>query len=227
MEEILGGQLAVFVLAVICGVLFRYIGLPSLVGQVGAGLLVGASGLLGSRDVEVLRMMGDLGITLLLFLVGLEMNWKELHKVGKNAVLIFLGQTVLTILLFVGLSLAGLRLDVLRAILLAIALTFSSTIVVVKMLSEKKNLNSFSGKLSLAILLLQDMLAIFLLAVLPSFSEGIHMSVLWWLGIKLIALFVVRGSAYGRKSVWSFGRSSQLPCRFKSFNYLGTFPDNK
>ena len=65
MEEILGGQLAVFVLAVICGVLFRYIGLPSLVGQVGAGLLVGASGLLGSRDVEVLRMMGDLGITLL------------------------------------------------------------------------------------------------------------------------------------------------------------------
>ena len=187
----MGGQLAVFVLAVICGVLFRYIGLPSLVGQVGAGLLVGASGLLGSRDVEVLRMMGDLGITLLLFLVGLEMNWKELHKVGKNAVLIFLGQTVLTILLFVGLSLAGLRLDVLRAILLAIALTFSSTIVVVKMLSEKKNLNSFSGKLSLAILLLQDMLAIFLLAVLPSFSEGIHMSVLWWLGIKLIALFVV------------------------------------
>jgi len=60
------------------------------VGQVGAGLLVGASGLLGSRDVEVLRMMGDLGITLLLFLVGLEMNIREIKHTGKAVIKLFL-----------------------------------------------------------------------------------------------------------------------------------------
>ncbi len=191
MEEFLGGQLAVFVLAVISGVLFRYLGLPSLIGQVGAGLLVGASGLLGQGDVETLKTMGSLGITLLLFLVGLEMNWKELRKVGKNALLIFLGQTVLTIVLFGGISAIGLRLDTLQSVLLAIAFTFSSTIVVVKMLSEKKNLNSFSGKLSLGILLLQDMLAIFLLALLPGFRDGVDLNVLWRLGLQMLGLFFV------------------------------------
>jgi len=190
MEEIFSGQLAVFVFAVVCGVLFRYIGLPSLVGQVGAGLLVGVSGLLGRGDVEVLKALGSFGITLLLFLVGLEMNWHELRKVGKSTLFIFLGQTVLIVGLFFGFGKIVFGLSDLGSLFIAIALAFSSTIVLVKMLSEKKNLNSFSGKLSLGVLLLQDMLAIVLLAVLPGFKEGISLSILGWLGLKLLILFI-------------------------------------
>jgi len=189
--EFLGGQLAVFVLAVVMGILFRYLGLPSLIGQVGVGFLVGLSGLLGQHDVELMKFLGDFGITLLLFLVGLEMNWKELRKVGKQAVFIFLGQTTFVILLFALINTIGMGQGMIGSWLIAIALTFSSTIVVVKMLSEKKNLSSFSGRLSLGLLLLQDMMAILLLSILPSFSTGIDLGQLGWLWLKIVGLFLV------------------------------------
>src|SRR3989339_1050259 len=135
MPEILGGQLMVFVLAVCGGVLFRFIGLPSLVGQVGAGVLVGISGWLGRGDVELLRSMGDFGVALLLFLVGLEMNWRELKQMGRKSLFFFGGQTlsVIAVLAAVGTVVFALPFD--KAILLSMALSFSSTIVVVKTLS--------------------------------------------------------------------------------------------
>lgn len=191
MVEILGGQLAVFVLAVVSGVLFRYLGMPSLIGQVAAGLVVGSSGVLGQRDIELMRMLGNLGITLLLFLVGLEMNWKELRKVGKASLTIFAGQTVLVMGMFVVVSKLGLGMEVVRSVLFATAMTFSSTIVVVKMLSEKKNISSYSGRISLGVLLLQDLLAIILLAVLPGFKEGIDSSIFFMLMLKVGSLFLL------------------------------------
>jgi len=189
--EVLDSQLVVFVLAVLSGILFRYLGMPSLIGQVTAGLLIGMSGFLGQKDVEVIKMMGNFGITLLLFLVGLEMNWMEIKKVAKSALGIFTGQTLLTMLFFVALMRLGLRQEMVTAVLLAVALSFSSTIVVVKILSEKKNLNSFPGKLSLGILLLQDMLAVVLLAVLPGFKNGVDWMMFGELILKIIGLFVL------------------------------------
>ena len=190
MDVFLVNLMIVFSVAVFFGIIFRYIGLPSVVGQVLAGFVIGLSGLLGSQSIESLRLMGSLGVTLLLFLVGLEMNLREIKNTGWTVIKIFLFQTVLLGLLFFIFSGLLLKLNIVSSLLLATALTFSSTIVVVKILSEKRDLSSFSGKLSLGILLLQDMLAIFVLVLLPGFSHGFDLSALGSLSIKILVLFL-------------------------------------
>lgn len=179
---------AVFVIAVLIGIVFRYFGLPSIIGHVLSGFVIGLSGLISSPSVEVLETLGVLGVTLLLFLVGLEMNWTEIRKVGKEAVYIFLGQALLLIAVYVVFGIFAVGFSSLSAVLFAIAMTFSSTIVVVKVLSEKRELNSFSGRLTLGILLLQDILAIILLVFLPSVGKGISFAGLGLLLGKILLL---------------------------------------
>ena len=177
--------------AVLVGIVFRYFGLPSIIGHVLAGLVLGLSGLISAPSVGVMGALGTLGVTLLLFLVGLEMNWNEIKKVGKEALLIFLGQTMLLVMVYVVFGIFALNFSVIAATLFAVAMTFSSTIVVVKVLSEKKELNNYSGRLSLGILLLQDLLAIFLLVFLPSLKSGVNWVDLGSLILKLLALVAV------------------------------------
>ena len=179
---------AVFVVAVLVGIVFRYFGLPSIIGHVLAGFLLGLSGIIGSPSMGTLKELGTLGVTLLLFLVGLEMNWHEIRKVGKEAVFLFLGQFVILSLVYSVFGVVAISLSPLVALLFSIALTFSSTIVVVKVLSEKKELSSYSGRLSLGVLLLQDIAAILLLVFLPSIKEGLDVSGLGGLIFKLASL---------------------------------------
>lgn len=179
---------AVFVIAVLVGIIFRYFGLPSIIGHVLSGFVIGISGLISSPSVPVLETLGTLGVTLLLFLVGLEMNWIEIKKVGKEAVYLFLGQSILLVVVYVVFGLFAVGFTPLAAILFAVAMTFSSTIVVVKVLSEKKELNGFSSRLTLGVLLLQDILAIGLLVFLPSVGQGIS---LYSLGVLLSKLFML------------------------------------
>ncbi len=190
MDVFLVNLMVVFALAVFLGIIFRLIGLPSLVGQVLAGFLVGFSGIIAGEEVESLRFLGTLGVTLLLFLVGLEMNFTEIKRTGKTVIKIFLLQTGLLGVILFAFSFWWLKLDLPASIMLAVALSFSSTIVVVKMLSESKDLGSFSGKISIGVLLLQDLLAIIVLALLPGFAGGLDASSLGMLMFKLSILFL-------------------------------------
>ncbi len=168
MDAFIVELVAVFVVAVLVGIVFRYFGLPAIVGHVLAGLFLGLSGVISSPSVETLEQLGTLGVTLLLFLVGLEMNWNEIKRVGKEAIFVFLGQTLGLFVLYslLGVGLLGFSVSV--ALMFAAAMSFCSTIVLVKVLSEKKELNSYLGRLSLGVLLLQDVAAILLLVLLPS-----------------------------------------------------------
>ena len=179
---------AVFVIAVLVGIVFRYLGLPSIIGHVLSGFVIGLSGLISSPSVEVLELLGTLGVTLLLFLVGLEMNWTEIRKVGKEAVFIFVGQTLLLTAVYMVFGLFAVGFSPLAAVFFAIAMTFSSTIVAVKVLSEKRELESYSGRLTLGILLLQDILAIGILVFLPSAGGGTDAFGLGTLLAKLLSL---------------------------------------
>lgn len=191
MDLLLTNIMGVFVLAVIVGVIFKYLGLPSIIGQVMVGLGVGMSGIINHQTLEVMHFLGSLGITLLLFLVGLEMNWKDITKVGKSVFYLFLGQTLLLSAIFFSVFRWGILMDNLNALMIAIALTFSSTIVVVKSLSEGKDLGSYVGKLSLGILLLQDILAIFLLVLLPSLGDKVSFVALGIVLLKLLGVFLI------------------------------------
>lgn len=183
--------LAVFVIAVLVGIVFRYFGLPSIIGHVLSGLIIGYSSLISSPSVEVLRLLATFGVTLLLFLVGLEMNWKDILRQMKEVAWLFLGQTVFLIFIYMVLGVVVIGLSLPPAVLFSIALTFSSTIVVVKVLSEKRSLAGYSGRLTLGILLLQDMLAIGVLIFLPSVGKGIGIIDLGLLTAKLLILILV------------------------------------
>lgn len=182
---------AVFVVAVLVGIVFRYFGLPSIIGHVLSGLVLGLSGLISAPSIGTLELLGTFGVTLLLFLVGLEMNWREIRKVGKECTYIFMGQMVFLVAVYIVFGVFAVGFSPLTALLFSISMTFSSTIVVVKVLSEKKELGSFSGQMSLGILLLQDILAIGLLVFLPSMHGGVSMVSLGTLLIKLVLLVFV------------------------------------
>lgn len=117
--------------------------------------------------------MGEFGIAFLLFMLGLELRIDQLKSIGKSAFFIGVGQIILTFItgyflaIFLGFSQAV-------SFYLGIVLTFSSTIIIVKLLSDKKDLHSLYGKISIGILLVQDVLAILTLIVLSGFSSGFN-----------------------------------------------------
>lgn len=191
MDIFLVDVMMVFVVAVLFGIGFRFFRLPSLVGQVLAGFMLGTKLVLGADSLEIMKLLSTLGVTLLLFLVGLEMNWSEVKHSVKTVLRLFVGQTVLLVGLY---SLFGsfiLELSLLPAIILSIALTFSSTILVVKTLSEDKELGSLVGNLSLGLLLLQDLLAMVILALIPGFGAGFGWLSLGTLFFKVAIILLV------------------------------------
>jgi len=161
------GDVAWISLAFVLGFGSRLIGLPPLVGFLVAGF---ALNYLGVASGEVLQKLADLGITLLLFTVGLKLNLKVLLGPQVWAVTgqhIGLVMAVFAMLIFV-LSLAGVPLfaglDFKLALMLAFALSFSSTVFVVKVLEEKGEMKSLHGRIAVGILVMQDLIAVVFLA---------------------------------------------------------------
>lgn len=155
-------------IAFVLGFLVRQVGLPPMVGFLAAGFVLNALGLEGG---EGLQIMADLGITLLLFSIGLKLKLKSLAKpeVWAGASL----HMLITVVVFgVGLFLLGraglpffAALDLPLAILVAFALSFSSTVFAVKILEEKAEMSALHGRVSIGILIMQDIFAVLFLAV--------------------------------------------------------------
>ena len=161
------GDVAWITLAFALGFGSRQIGLPPLVGFLATGFVLNY---LGIASGEVLQKLADLGITLLLFTVGLKLDLKTLLRpqvwavtslhVGLVIAIFGLGIFVLALIgapLFTSLDLKG-------ALLLAFALSFSSTVFVVKSLEEKAAMKSLYGRIAIGILVMQDIAAVAFLA---------------------------------------------------------------
>lgn len=153
----------ILVLAASLGILARVFRQPTIVAYLAAGVLLAAFGFIDlNRYRDLLGTLATFGITLLLFLVGLEMRIPELRAVGRAAIIAGIGQVAFTAV--VGFLLSRvLHFTTTESVYLALALTFSSTIIVVKLLSEKRDLQTLYGRIVVGILLIQDLVAIFLL----------------------------------------------------------------
>ncbi|MCA9381047.1 cation:proton antiporter [Candidatus Dojkabacteria bacterium] len=153
--------------------------LPTILAYIFTGLLIGSISVLGQdyfTDEVGLEALSKIGITLLLFILGLEMKVGELRSVGKVALITGIGQIVFTSLIGYGLALL-LGYESRESLYIAIALTFSSTIVIVKLLSDKHDLNSLYGKISIGFLLIQDFVAILALLLLNGLAAGESVSI--------------------------------------------------
>src|SRR3989344_342545 len=156
-------------LASIFGILARRFKQPILVGYLFAGLAAAYFGLIG--ESEIIKNLGKIGVALLLFLVGVEMNIREIPTIGKAALYTGLGQMLFTFVIALS---AGLLFGfgLLPSIYIAIAMSFSSTIIIVKLLSEKKDLDTLYGKVAVGFLLVQDLVAVLILMFLAGMGSG-------------------------------------------------------
>lgn len=155
----------VIVLAVGCGFLAYLLRQPVIAGFIAAGLIIGYFEQLQLTHVDFLESLAAIGIALLLFLVGLEMNIREWRKTSGLAFLTGVGQIVFTFAAgFFLVSFLGFNRT--SSFYIAAALTLSSTIIVIKLLSEKRDLRSLYGQVAIGILLLQDFAAITLILFL-------------------------------------------------------------
>ena len=163
----------IVVLATILGGVIKYLKQPLVLAYILTGVLVG---LLGFSDVgspETLTFFSHLGIAFLLFIVGLELDPSELKKIGKSSLAIGLVQIVITFALGFGLAIL-MKFSLIASFFLAIAMTLSSTIIVIKLLVEKNDLNSLYGRIAVAVLVIQDMVAVLVLIFLSGLAgEGV------------------------------------------------------
>lgn len=139
--------------------------LPLLVAYLLGGLLLASSAVFNPRASDVLHFFPEIGIAFVLFLVGMELDLREIRNLGKPILLAGILQIIITTI--TGSSIARLLgFSPLESWYLGIGLAFSSTILVVKLLIDKKDVNALYGKLAVGILLLEDLLAVLLLVFL-------------------------------------------------------------
>lgn len=171
MEQIFLEITIIICLAAFLTIIFRHYKQPAILAYLLTGIILGPLGLFHLQEKVALETLGQLGITLLLFMLGLELKLHELRSIGKAAIIMGGAQMVLTIASgYVVASLLGFSQT--AAIYTGLALSFSSTIIIVKILSDKRDLNSLHGKLAIGILLMQDFFAVMTIIFLTGVSQN-------------------------------------------------------
>src|SRR5215213_3965529 len=199
-----GGILVDIGLAIVAATALAYVARllrqPLLLAYIGAGLLIGPPVLGLVHSEETISELAELGLAFLMFIVGLEIDLKKLVSSGRIGALVGTIQVSLCAAMTLGfvvlLGFAGLP-----ALYLGVATAFSSTLIVVKLLSDKSELDTVDGRLTLGILLMQDVLAIVVLALQPNLTDPSFLPILISLisglglvgGALLISRFVLPG----------------------------------
>lgn len=162
------------IIAVGAGValIMRLIGQPLIIGHIITGILVGPALLHITKSQETLTLFSDIGIALLLFIIGLGLNPQAIREVSRTASYVAITQvaiiTILGILIGKALSLTGNE-----SLFLGASLAISSTIIILKLLSDKREQARLYGKIAISVSLVQDLIAI-ILVVVTSAANGQH-----------------------------------------------------
>lgn len=206
----------IIVIATAVAAIMRLLKQPLIIGHIITGLIVGPYLLDLMQSHEVIDVFAEIGIALLLFIVGLGLNPKLLKEVGAVSLITGIGQVVFT-------SLGGfliaraLGFANVPALYIAIALTFSSTIIIIKLLSDKRDLQSLYGKIALGFLLVQDIVATFILLAVSALASGDNIA-------TLLSTVVTRGIGLGIIayiiSVHILPRLSQFFAKSQEFLFL-------
>ena len=171
MDSSIFGELSIIIgLAVIFASIMRLLKQPLLIGYIMAGITAGPIlGLINNTDA--IESFSKIGIALLLFIVGLGLNPKVIKDMGKVAVFTGLAQVISTSI--IGAIIIGFfGVNFTTAIIIGVSLAFSSTIVGLKLLTDKKEQTRLYGRIAIGVLLVQDILATIALLFLSMQKEG-------------------------------------------------------
>jgi Kef-type K+ transport system membrane component KefB/Trk K+ transport system NAD-binding subunit len=159
-------------LAIVTATVFAFVAKiarqPLILGYIVAGVIIGPTEGLGWITTHEIEPIAELGLILLLFMIGLEIDLKKLRKAGVR--LATAGATQFPVCVALGLAVAplfGFSSASFAAVYFSVAMALSSTMIVVKLLYDKSELDTVPGRISLGILVFQDIWAIFFLALQP------------------------------------------------------------
>lgn len=177
------------VAASVLAVVARIVRQPLILGYIGAGILLGPTGFRLITNQEEIALLSELGLAFLLFIVGLEIDLKKFARSGRSSSIIGSLQVIVSAVLLVAAA-EALGFSGLTSTYLGVTLAFSSTMVVVKLLSDRNEIDTLPGRITLGILLVQDVLAIIVLAMQGNVNNPSLMPVALSLlyGVGLVAV---------------------------------------
>jgi Kef-type K+ transport system membrane component KefB len=203
----------IIVLAAVVAGLMRVFKQPLIIGYILTGIIAGPLLFDVIKSQAALQLFAELGIALLLFIVGVSLSPRVIKEVGKASLLTGLGQIVFTTV--IGYMLVRLLgFEVITALYIAVALTFSSTIIILKLLSDKLALEKTYGKISIGFLIVQDIVALLILVVISAFgNQGRALDIALetvFRGVFLVAFLIILSLALLPKLTRFFARQSEL-----------------
>lgn len=192
----------------------RLLRLPLLLGYLAVGMAIGPHALRIVGDVETVETLAEFGVILLLFAVGVEISFRDLRRLGRVIVVGGVAQVLATVGLTYLVGVTLLNWTPVEAATLGLVVSLSSTMVVLKTLTDRGELHSVHGQLLTGILLIQDLAFIPMIAVLPALTGegGLAREVALGLGKAVIVLGLM--GLLGAKAVpWLLDRITHLGSR--------------
>jgi len=186
------------IISLIIALITRFFKQPLIIAYIITGVLIASLSTFSTTNTEIFSLFSQFGVTFLLFIVGLSLNPKILKQVGKISLLAGVLQIVFTFILAFFLSIK-LGFGNIPSIYIASALTFSSTIIVTKILSDKQEIDSLYGKISIGILILQDLVVLLLLIIIPNLkniNQSSFFSIEFIFLILALFIFIILMSIY-------------------------------
>ena len=162
---------ALLLIAAVMGAVAIWLRQPLIVAFIAVGILSGPAGFNWVHSADQVDLLAKIGITLLLFVVGLKLDVHLIRRMGRVALATGLGQVVFTSLIGYVMAL-GLGLSPVPALYVAVALTFSSTIIIVKLLSDKREIDALHGRIAVGFLIVQDILVVLVMIGLSALGAG-------------------------------------------------------
>ncbi len=162
---------AILALAFAAGLIGRVLKQPLIVSFIAVGILAGPSGFSLVSAHDLLGLLSEMGIALLLFIVGLKLDLTLIRNTGPVALATGLGQVLFTSLVGFGIAIS-LGISPLASLYVAVALTFSSTIIIVKLLSDKGEIETLHGQIAVGFLIVQDMVVILVMIFLAALGAA-------------------------------------------------------
>jgi monovalent cation:H+ antiporter-2, CPA2 family len=200
-----------YLLAAVIGVVAcRYLKLPPMLGYLAVGVVIGPNALALAKNADGVRHLGEFGVVFLMFVIGLEFNLPKLRSMRNHVFGLGLFQVALTMLITTAASMAFAELapkywgmDWRTALALSSALAMSSTAIVVKLMSERLEMETEHGKRVMGVLLFQDLAVVPLLVLIPALSASPEQmaETLAWALLKatvLISVLLVGGPRFMR-----------------------------
>ncbi len=179
----------VIIIATVISLLIRILKQPLIIGYILTGLICGPYFFNIIHSGETIEIFSKIGVVILLFIVGLNLNPQVIKEVGRVSIASGIAQVILTTVIGFIIALT-LGLDHTAALYVAIALTFSSTIIILKLLSDKGDINAFYGKIIIGLLVVQDIIATVVLVLISALQGSGQADVGF-----VIAMTLLKGAA--------------------------------